>query len=58
MEEPAFLVFAFLTNVEARYRAVIAHDAGPDFARLALSVGKDGGGVGDNRRIIGGNHMI
>src|SRR3954453_8252145 len=42
-KEAALLVLALLAGVEARHRAVVAHDAGPDLARLALLVGQRDG---------------
>ena len=38
--ELALVVLALLADVEAGHRAVVAHDAGPDFAGLALGVGQ------------------
>lgn len=58
LEELVFLMFVFFVNVEVGYWVVIVYDVGLDFVRLVFSVGKDGGGVGDNRRSIGGNYMI
>src|SRR5665811_486777 len=47
-KEAAFLVLALLADVEAGHRPVVAHDAGPDFARLALVVGKLDGCAADS----------
>src|SRR5690606_11003957 len=48
LEKTPLLVLALLTEVEARNRTVIPHDAGPDFAGLPFGVREhDNGSGGD-----------
>jgi hypothetical protein len=56
LEEAPLLVFALFSDVKAGNGTMVTHDAGPDFTRLAFSVGQNNGGGRDSFLGFGGDH--